>query len=117
MDIQDYPRSESVRSRDWKYIRYFKRTPDLDHPGTEGTFGTKENYLDCLDSTLHTEQPIYEELYHLAADPYEEHSLASNPQHRTTLDHMRQRILTLLHQARAPQHTRTLPLSPQNSKL
>ena len=36
MDIQNYPRSESVRTRDWKYIRYFKRTEDPAQTGSVG---------------------------------------------------------------------------------
>ncbi len=53
------PRSEAVRTSQYKYIRY-------------------------LDS-----QPLYEELYDLETDPDEAHNLAEKPEHAKTLDAMR----------------------------
>ena len=100
MDIQDYPRSESVRNREWKYIRYFKRSSDPEMPIGAGTFGTKENYLDCLTSTLTDELPIYEELYHLKEDPGEIRNLAMDPAYTSVLGAMRNRILKLGREAK-----------------
>lgn len=92
MDIQNYPRHESIRTRDWKYIRYFKRTED---PAQEGKpfRGTLDNYIDCLTSPLRGEQPIYEELYDLKNDPFEEHNLAGESAGRAHLDMLRARLL------------------------
>ncbi len=53
------PRTEGVRTTDWKYITYF----DV--------------------------QPPYEELYDLKRDPHEEHNLAADPGHRAELDRLR----------------------------
>ncbi|MBL8793484.1 MAG: sulfatase [Planctomycetia bacterium] len=53
------PRTEGVRTADWKYITYF----DV--------------------------QPAYEELYDLAKDPHEEHNLAAEPAYRERLATMR----------------------------
>ena len=93
-DGQNYPRSECVRTEEWKYIRYFKRS-DNQADRLENTYGTKENYLDCLDSTLDGEQPVYEELYHLQDDTCEQHNLANDPVCRDQLDKMRKRIAEL----------------------
>ena len=53
------PRSEAVRTANWKYIRY-------------------------LDS-----QPLYEELYDLQRDPAEADNLAKNEEHSERLRHLR----------------------------
>ncbi len=55
------PKSEGVRSADWKYVRY----TDF--------------------------QPPVEQLFHLADDPLEEHDLAADPQHSEQLQKLRQR--------------------------
>jgi arylsulfatase A-like enzyme len=94
MDIQNYPRSESVRTREWKYIRYFKRTEDPRQAGRMFR-GTLDNYNDCLVSSLRLEQPVYEELYHLGEDPGEVTNLAGDPACRPTLEHFRARVVAL----------------------
>lgn len=53
--------SEAVRSDEWKYIRYFKQ------------------------------EPVYEELFHLADDPEELHDLAGDAKHASTLKRLRAR--------------------------
>jgi arylsulfatase A-like enzyme len=55
------PRNEGVRTDRWKYIRYI----DI--------------------------QPVYEELYDLTNDPFEETNLASIPEHQTVLKTLRER--------------------------
>ncbi len=111
MDIQNYPRSEAVRSHDWKYIRYFKRTED---PAQTHLYykGTLDHYDDCLTSTLKNEQPIYEELFDLTNDPLETQNLATDPSQQDRLQALRQRIMTLGQQAKEddrPPLTLTLP--------
>ena len=99
MDIQNYPRSESVRSQDWKYIRYFKRTED---PAQSNRMfrGTMDDYNTCLSSPLRGEQPVYEELFHLQEDPWEECNLAVDKTYRGQLERMRERILVLAREAK-----------------
>ena len=55
------PRSEGIRTEDWKYIRY-------------------------IDT-----RPVREELYDLRRDPLEEHNLAGDPRHRDRLATLRSR--------------------------
>lgn len=99
MDIQNYPRSECVRSRSWKYIRYFARTEDPQQAGRRYR-GTLDDYVTCLSSTLNGERPIYEELYCLAEDPHETTNLIDAPEHGRTLNAMRERIMELGRAAR-----------------
>jgi arylsulfatase A-like enzyme len=95
MDIQNYPRSEGVRTEEWKYIRYFRRTEDPKQ-ASYNFRGTLDDYTACLTSTLYGgEQPIYEELYNLLHDPHEETNLATHASHTQTLAHFRHRILEL----------------------
>ena len=93
-DHQNYPRCEGVRTRTHKYIRYFARTED---PAQAGRLirGTLDPYGEARLRSLRGEQPIYEELYDLAADPHEEHNLASDAAAATLLDDLRLRTTAL----------------------
>jgi arylsulfatase A-like enzyme len=91
MDIQNYPRSESLRSAEWKYIRYFARTEDPKQDGKKFR-STLDNYNECLSSTLHGEKPVYEELFHLGDDPGETENLAARGAYADTLHAFRERL-------------------------
>jgi len=108
MDIQNYPRSESVRTKNWKYIRYFARAED---PSQRGPFrGTLDDYVECLTSTLKGEPPVYEELFNLAEDPGETTNLAGDKLHATRLDRMRNDLMRLARNAKGDdQPPLTLP--------
>ncbi len=92
MDIQNYPKSESVREKDWKYIRYFGRTEDplqID----EIYKGTLDDYKDFLTASIDgVIKPIYEELFDLKNDPHERYNLAEIPDHLDKLVEMRGRL-------------------------
>jgi arylsulfatase A-like enzyme len=64
------PPSEGVRSNKWKYIRYF------------------------------TQDPLYEELFDLEADPDETQNMCQNPAYAKDLDRLRLRCDQLLAEAR-----------------
>ena len=109
-DGQNYPRSECVRSEKWKYIRYFKRTTDP-KIRSENTYGTKENYLECLTSTIDSEEPVYEELFDLENDPGEVASLVEHANEKDTLEAMRKRVEELAIKAKGGlEPPQTLPL-------
>ena len=99
MDIQNYPRSESVRTGEWKYIRYFGRTEDPQQ-AHKAFRGTLDNYNDCLSSTLEGERPVYEELFNLGADPGETENLAKDGHYADQLEKMQSRLLELARQAK-----------------
>jgi arylsulfatase A-like enzyme len=99
MDIQNYPRSESIRTATWKYIRYFARTEDPSQVNKPYR-GTLDSYNDCLLSSLTSEQPVYEELFNLREDPGENLNLASDGQFRDTMETLRARLLQLGRQAK-----------------
>ena len=60
-DRADIPKSEGVRTERWKYICYYEQ------------------------------EPVYEELYDLAADPHESVNLAGRGEHQVTLADLRER--------------------------
>ena len=64
-DRADIPKSEGVRTKGWKYIRYFEQ------------------------------QPVHEELYDLGSDPRESRNLARDPGFADRLNHMRLRCAEL----------------------
>ena len=95
MDTQNYPRSDGIRTRQYKYIRYFKRSED---PAQKDLYyrGTLDDYRSCLNSTLyHGEHPVFEELYDLRADPHETVNLAGDPGFAATKTQLRDRLIML----------------------
>ena len=97
------PRIESVRTAEWKYIRYFKNdrtqfaavTPKTQYVVTPSQV---EHYATWLTSTVKGEQPVYEELYHLASDPKETTNLAHRVAYVAKLNELRaecQRLVTM----------------------
>lgn len=83
MTIQNYPRMEGVRTKRWKYIRYFDKARD-------------QEYGDMLVASINGEQPIYEELYDLEKDPTEIHNLAEDPAYKQILEQRRAESGTLV---------------------
>ncbi|PWJ57863.1 arylsulfatase A-like enzyme [Dyadobacter jejuensis] len=84
---QNYPRTEAVRTKDWKYIRYFDKAKDQHH-------------VLSLIAPILGEEPIYEELYHLKTDPYERNNVAGQPANQTILESLRKRCALLLTEAK-----------------
>jgi arylsulfatase A-like enzyme len=97
------PRCESVRSAEWKYIRYFAN----DRSVFTGVAGEAEGgnvsddiaaaYGHWLTASIRGEQPVYEELFRLSVDPDEVTNLAKDPKHAAVLRELRaecQRMVT-----------------------
>jgi len=97
------PRIESVRSVEWKYIRYFKN----DRAQFSGVSKTNlyevtpsqvASYARWLTASIKGEPPVYEELFNLASDPYETTNLAGRPVYADMLARLRkecQRLVTV----------------------
>ncbi len=116
------PRVESVRSADWKYIRYFATERSLF--GTAGesreSYGvTPEQahaYQSWLTASVRGLKPSYEELFHIAVDPNETANLAGEPKHAEMLTLLRRECDRLVRDAKGDLDAAplTLPL-PKDS--
>ncbi len=84
---QNYPRTEAVRTKDWKYIRYYSKEKDQHH-------------ILSLISPILGEEPIYEELYDLKNDPNEQYNLAARVDKQELLKKFRDRCTALLIEAK-----------------
>jgi len=88
------PRIESVRTKEWKYIRYFKNDRTQFANVTKETqyvvtASQADHYAKWLTASIKGEQPVYEELFHLASDPKETTNLASRPAYAAKLAELR----------------------------
>ncbi|MGJ8659046.1 MAG: sulfatase-like hydrolase/transferase [Cellulophaga fucicola] len=98
------PRCESVQDKEWKYIRYYKNnnfsaTKEIKYakqigiPINEMLYSMHDpqiaTYRDYIDSPLHREQPVYEELYNLKDDASELHNLIHKPAYKSILDNLK----------------------------
>ncbi|GAB5561536.1 MAG: sulfatase [Synoicihabitans sp.] len=99
------PRIESVRTKEWKYIRYFEndrtqfqnlttKTPYVVTPIQAQT------YAHWLTASIKGEAPVYEELFHLASDPQETTNLVDRPAYQLKLAELRAECQRLVHQAK-----------------
>jgi hypothetical protein len=70
------PFIEAVRTRDWKYVRYFARPGDTYEEG---------------DVDFRRQQPVLEQLFDLKKDPGELRNEAGNPAHSAVLERLRTR--------------------------
>lgn len=104
------PRIESVRTKDWKYIRYFKNDRTQFANVTQKTqyVTTRtqaEHYADWLTASVKGEQPVYEELFHLASDPQETTNLADRLAYAAKLTELRAECQSLVTMAKGDINT------------
>ncbi len=94
------PRCESIQSKDWKYIRYYKNNTlsAASKIKVAKELGMNVNtmlysvhdpdmaiYRSYVEGPLKGEEPVYEELYHLASDPDELSNLIDEAKHADVL--------------------------------
>ncbi|MEM6691941.1 MAG: sulfatase-like hydrolase/transferase, partial [Planctomycetota bacterium] len=97
------PRIESVRTLDWKYIRYFKNDRGrFENTAKDAQYKVTPNQTDAyaswLTSSIKGESPVYEELFYLASDPSETVNLATREAYSDQLQSLRaecQRLVTM----------------------
>lgn len=109
------PRCEAIQNKEWKYIRYYKNNnfsatkeikyaKEIEIPINEMLYNMHDPgiaiYRDYIDAPLHSEQPVYEELYHLKKDPAELHNLVNDQQYSDILDALRNQWKIEITQAR-----------------
>ena len=87
MTIQNYPRIEAVRTKKWKYIRYFDKKNDQD-------------YADMLVASINGEKPIYEELFNIENDPDEVNNVIADFGNREIADTLRQSVARMVSEYR-----------------
>lgn len=112
------PRCESVRTADWKYIRYFATDRTLfgqvagEAEGLGVTATLAQAYERWLSASIRGEPPIHEELFHLATDPHETTNLVADPRHAAVLADLRAHCSRLVAAAKGDPAARpaTLPL-------
>jgi len=105
------PRCETVRTKAYRYIRYFKndnravreRTPKKEFYIV--TQRAADAYADSLSASIKGEPVVYEELFHTATDPYEAKNLVDDPEHAAVLQEMRARCQQMVAQARGDVNT------------
>ncbi len=110
------PRGESVRTADWKYIRYFATDRALfgsvggEAEGLNVNDATAAAYERWLSASIRGEAPIHEELFHLAADPHETTNLAADPRHAAVLADLRAQCARLVAEAKGDPDARPATL-------
>lgn len=120
------PRCESVQTKEWKYIRYYKndnlsaldKISHFKELGLPGNTIYKYNMTDVLsyriyvDARLNGEEPVYEELFNLENDPWEANNLIDNNQYADLVESLREECDTQLKIARGEGKPRVNIVSP-----
>lgn len=100
------PRCETVRSDEYRYIRYFRNDNRAVREATapkdfyKVTDAMRDTYRHNLTSTIKGEPVLYEELYHIASDPYEAINLADDPAYADILAEHRRQCIALVAEAK-----------------
>ena len=110
------PRCETVRTDQYRYIRYFQNDR---HEKTHATNQSNAKaYATSLTASIHGEPIVYEELYHTAIDPYEATNLIHQSDYAEIADHLRHQCAQFVRTAKGTLHQppATIPLSTPKQK-
>lgn len=118
------PRCETVRTAEYRYIRYFKndnrakreRTPQKEWYTVSDE--TANDYAASITASIKGEEPVYEELFHTLEDPYEAVNLVDDPKYATMLHQMRATCNQLVAEAKGDIKTApsTVRIKPEYTK-
>ena len=124
------PAVDAVQTKEWKYIRYFKNTTpsaskiiklakDMKLPANTVY---KENnsfveYRILVDQAINGAKPIYEELYNLKNDPWEEKNLISDEKNKAILEELRRECDIQLRYARGEGNPKVWINSPKHDAI
>ena len=96
------PRCETVRTDQYRYIRYFQNDR---HEKTHATTKSLANaYASSLTASIIGELAVYEELYHTAIDPYESTNLIHDKNYAKIAEDLRNKCSKLVRTAKGPLH-------------
>lgn len=118
------PRCETVRTAEYRYIRYFKNGNLEKRKNTPNellytvTPDMADDYRVHLTSTIEGEPVMYEELYHTSEDTYEAVNLANDPTYAKILNQMRAQCTELVAEAKGDINTppATVDVDPKYTK-
>ena len=96
------PRCETVRTDQYRYIRYFQNDRHEKIHATDQSLANA--YASSLTSSIQGEPIVYEELYHTAIDPYEATNLIHNKNYSDIAEELRNECEKLVRVAKGPLH-------------
>ncbi len=96
------PRCETVRTDQYRYIRYFQNDRHEKIHATDQSLANA--YASSLTSSIQGEPIVYEELYHTAIDPYEATNLIHNKNYSDIAEELRSECKKLVRVAKGPLH-------------
>ncbi|MDZ8120427.1 sulfatase-like hydrolase/transferase [Pontiella agarivorans] len=105
------PRCETVRTKDFRYIRYFKndnRVRRENTPQKDWYRVSQESadlYAKWLTASIKGEKAVYEELYKTSEDPYEANNLINDPAYADVLKELRAKCKELVAEAKGDINT------------
>jgi len=115
------PRIESVRSAEWKYIRYFATERALfkgtgEAAGNRVTEEQARAYASWLTASIRGLKPDHEELFHITNDPNETTNLAQNAKYNPILSRLHKQCDLLVREAKGnvEKPPLTIPLPPDS---
>jgi arylsulfatase A-like enzyme len=88
------PRCETVRTEQYRYIRYFQNDRHEKIHASPQTIA--QAYAHSLTASIQGEPIVFEELYHTAIDPYEATNLIHHADYAEIADHLRSQCAQLV---------------------
>lgn len=118
------PRCETVRTKEFRYIRYFKNDNRIrreNTPQKDWYIVSQEMadlYADWLTASIDGEEGVYEELFHTLEDPYEANNLAGDPKYADVMNELRVKCKQMVAEAKGDPNAApaTVPVTHEHLK-